>query len=56
MGKRNLLIIFISRKVTTMDSSLFSIILVSGLFLPACCILSFCDHSKRGQVLYRLWK
>jgi hypothetical protein len=39
-----------------MDSSLASIVLIADLFTLACCLLSFLDHSKKGQVLYRLWK
>jgi hypothetical protein len=39
-----------------MNSSLISILLFSGLFTLACCICSLVDPSKRGQVLFRLWK
>jgi hypothetical protein len=39
-----------------MNPSLASIVLVAGLFTLACCLLSLLDHSKKGQVLYRLWK
>jgi hypothetical protein len=37
-----------------MASSIFSIILFSGVFALACCIISLLDHSQKGQVLYRL--
>jgi hypothetical protein len=30
--------------------------LLSGCFALACCIFSLVDHSKKGQVLFRLWK
>ena len=33
-----------------------SIVLFSGLFALACCVFSLVDHSKKGQVLFRLWK
>lgn len=39
-----------------MSSSYFSIIILSGLFALACCILSLLDHSQKGKVLFRLWK
>jgi len=44
------------RKATTMDSSLLSFLLASGFFAIACCVLSLLDHSKKGQVLFRLWR
>jgi hypothetical protein len=39
-----------------MAPSLISIILFSGFIVAACCIHSLLDHSKRGQVLFRLWR
>ena len=39
-----------------MNASLASLMLVSGVFALACCILSLFDHSKKGQVLFRLWR
>jgi hypothetical protein len=35
-------------------STSFIIVCVAGLFTLGCCILSLMDHSKRGQVLFRL--
>jgi len=39
-----------------MDSYLASIFLVASLIVLAWCLLSLLDHSKKGQVLYRLWR
>jgi len=39
-----------------MTTSLISIVLFSGLLTLACCIYSLMDHSKKGQVLFRLWR
>jgi hypothetical protein len=33
-----------------------TIVVFSGLFALACCIISLVDHSQKGQVLFRLWK
>jgi hypothetical protein len=33
-----------------------SIVIFSSLFTLACCIYSLVDHSKKGQVLFRLRK
>ena len=33
-----------------------TIVFFSGIFALACCVLSLVDHSKKGQVLFRLWK
>jgi len=38
-----------------MDLSL-GLILFNGCFVLACCIFSLADHTKRGQVLFQLWK
>ncbi len=38
-----------------MDSSLI-IILFSGLYALACCVISLIHPSKKGQVLFRLWR
>jgi hypothetical protein len=38
-----------------MDLSLGLILFNSG-FVLTCCILSLADHTKRGQVLFQLWK
>jgi len=43
-------------KVTTMDYSLVSLICFSGFFALGCCVFSLADHSKKGQVLFRLWR
>ncbi len=37
-----------------MGTPFFSVICLSGLITLACCICSLVDHSKRGQVLFRL--
>jgi hypothetical protein len=39
-----------------MDASIFSVVCFSGFFILACCIFSLVDHSKKGQVLFRLRK
>lgn len=33
-----------------------TIVVFSGLFALACCIISLVGHSQKGQVLFRLWK
>jgi hypothetical protein len=39
-----------------MDFSLMLIMLFSSCLALTCCIFSLADHSKKGQVLFRLWK
>jgi len=39
-----------------MDFSLMFIMLFSSSFALTCCIFSLVDHSKKGQLLFRLWK
>jgi hypothetical protein len=39
-----------------MSAPVVSIVCFSGLFTLACCIYSLVDHSKKGQVLFRLRK
>jgi hypothetical protein len=40
----------------TMTPSIIFIVFFSGLLTLACCVHSLVDHSKKGQVLSRLWK
>ena len=42
--------------MTNMATSIFSLVCFSGFFTLACCVFSLVDHSKKGQVLYRLQK
>ncbi len=39
-----------------MDYSLITIILFSGLYALACCVISLVHPSQKGQVLFRLWR
>jgi len=39
-----------------MNFSLMLIMISSSCFALICCIFSLVDHSKKSQVLFRLWK